>query len=241
MGPSRSPGDEESLSASIPQGCAGGAKRRSGSGSRRRAGGRTRNATRRRSRSSAGSRRSAPPGRMALGRDRPRRSRHRHPGVGIALRMAHRLDVGPALCRHRYGLPLAAEHLVEFPAGREVERQVGAVSRAPSGRLGVFRPRPGWSAASPDDARAPARGCACRLPPALILRRVRATSASAILRRAQSFERPLPSAALASGSVTIHGRSPIVPLISSVPASAAELAPPAPPARRDRDRAATPA
>ena len=37
-------------------------------------------------------------------------------------------------CRRR---ALAAEHLVEVPAGRQVERNVGAGEAAPSGRLGV--------------------------------------------------------------------------------------------------------
>src|SRR5258708_20760067 len=40
-------------------------------------------------------------------------------------------------------------------------------------------------------------------------RMVRAISASSILRRAHSLDRPLPSAAFASGSVTTQGRSPI--------------------------------
>ena len=39
----------------------------------------------------------------------------------------------------------------------------------------------------------------------------RSISASVILRRAHSFERPAPSAALATGSCTIQGRSPIMP------------------------------
>ena len=54
-------------------------------------------------------------------------------------------------------------------------------------------------------------------------RMVRATSASAILRRAHSLERPLPSAAFASGSVTIHGRSPMRPLISTDAGELGEL------------------
>ena len=58
----------------------------------------------------------------------------------------------------------------------------------------------------------------------VILRSVRATSASAILRRAHSFDGPLPWAAFASGSVTTQGRSPIMPLTSSVPASEADFA-----------------
>ncbi len=56
------------------------------------------------------------------------------------------------------------------------------------------------------------------------VRRVRAISASSILRRAHSLERPLPSAAFAKGSVTTQGRSPIRPLISTEPLSVSSFA-----------------
>ena len=59
------------------------------------------------------------------GRGRLRAARHRHGGVGIspAGRRRHRRGVPPATGP---GATLAAEHLVELPAGRQVERNVGA-------------------------------------------------------------------------------------------------------------------
>ena len=104
-----------------------------------------------------------------------------------------------AFRRRRDRLRPFAEYLREIPTGRQVERQIGQLQRRTVGRLGVLstatrlvsRVTSWCSSASARIVLSASSGLACR--------KVRATSASSILRRAQSFERPVPSAALAIG------------------------------------------
>ena len=93
--------------------------------------------------------------------------------------------------------PALAEHLVEVPARRQVERHVGAGRAALPSAAGSAsrRPRPGWSAGvTRRCSSASLRIARVGFLGARALRVVRATSASAILRRAHSLDRPLPSA-----------------------------------------------
>ena len=201
----------------------GGAGSRSGAGSAQQSARPNHSAARRRLRSSAASRRCA---------GSPRRRTCARPAAGCAppprRRRRRARPAGVPSARRSAGAGAGARSPPNTlsksqPAGR-LSGTSARVRRAPSGRLGVLSTatrlvsrvtrwcssasaRMRWSASS---------GVTCRS--------VRATSASAILRRAQSLDRPRPSAALASGSVTIHGRSPIMPLTSSVPASAPSLA-----------------
>ena len=128
----------------------------------------------------------------------------------------------------------SAEHLVEVPAGRQVERHVGAgEALRPSGALGVL------STATRLVRRLTRRCSSASVSIALSAsperdrgRASRATSASAILRRAQSFDDALALAPRRRAAAsTGQGWPPILPLIVSVPSTLDSL-------RRDHQRLA---